>query len=96
MDNLDLLKEIYMDFYKKYAEDLGKKISKDDIPKMPEVESSIDMSVFDLADRLDLRSKSLSSAEMLDKTMDAIEKWCRATWGIFQTLKFRSLIVTNL
>ncbi|MBQ4649592.1 MAG: AAA family ATPase [Firmicutes bacterium] len=87
MDNLDLLKEIYMDFYKKYAEDLGKKISKDDIPKMPEVESSIDMSVFDLADRLDLRSKSLSSAEMLDKTMDAIEKMVQSNMGDFSDIE---------
>ncbi|MBR5230395.1 MAG: AAA family ATPase [Firmicutes bacterium] len=82
MDNLELLKEIYMDFYKKYSVEMGtefKDLKKGDVPKMPEVESSIDMSVFELADRLDLRGRSLSSTEMLDKTMDAIEKMVKSS-----------------
>ena len=36
--------------------------------------SGIDMSVFELADRLDIRNKSLTSTEMLEKTMEAIDK----------------------
>lgn len=40
MDNLELLKEIYTDFYKKYAEDLTIKNGADDVPRMPEVISA--------------------------------------------------------
>lgn len=49
--------------------------------------SGIDMSIFELADRLDLRSKSLTSTEMLEKTMEAIDKMIESNMADFSEIE---------
>ncbi|MBR6584496.1 MAG: AAA family ATPase, partial [Firmicutes bacterium] len=49
--------------------------------------SGIDMSVFELADRLDIRNKSLTSTEMLEKTMEAIDKMIESNMADFSEIE---------
>ena len=49
--------------------------------------SGIDMSIFELADRLDLRNKNLTSTEMLEKTMEAIDKMIESNIADFSEIE---------
>ena len=49
--------------------------------------SGIDMSVFELADRLDIRNKSLTSTEILEKTMEAIDKMIESNMADFSEIE---------
>lgn len=57
--------------------------------------SGIDMSIFELADRLDLRNKNLTSTEMLEKTMEAIDKMIESNMADFSEIeipKFEAVV----
>ena len=51
------------------------------------MKEKIDMSIFELADRLDSRGRSLSSAEMLEKTMEAIDKMVKNNIADFSDIE---------